>query len=217
VVMPDARGHGLSGRPWITLGLDDLAADLAGLIEALSLERPVVIGHSMGGLTVGYLAAYYPEVPRAIVMEDPPFVAVQDRPLAERKEWAERMREGAAQSKATPRQELLERCRRQCPTWTEGEIQCWADAKPHVNADVGSLVTTPTRLPWREALAQVTCPALLFRPDPDKGYTTAEHAQEMQRLMPGLEVAHIPGTGHCIRREQPAEYLRIVREFLARV
>src|SRR5512143_369977 len=48
VIMPDMRGHGLSARvqPGDTV---DMAADLAGLIRALRLERPIIGGHSMGG------------------------------------------------------------------------------------------------------------------------------------------------------------------------
>ena len=48
VTMPDARGHGLSAAPEEGYGAGEQAADLAGLIEALEIERPAVGGHSMG-------------------------------------------------------------------------------------------------------------------------------------------------------------------------
>src|SRR5512147_134633 len=56
VILPDARGHGKSQRvqpgEWV-----NHASDLAGIIQALGLDRPVVGGHSMGGSTAGALAA----------------------------------------------------------------------------------------------------------------------------------------------------------------
>src|SRR6516165_1550716 len=51
VVMPDARGHGLTDAPAQGYTAADHAADLAGLIEALGLERPAIGGHSMGAGT----------------------------------------------------------------------------------------------------------------------------------------------------------------------
>ncbi|MBP6803028.1 MAG: alpha/beta hydrolase, partial [Chloroflexi bacterium] len=59
VIMPDARGHGLSARVQPGEPLDN-AADVAGLITALGLRKPVVGGHSMGGLTATELGARYP-------------------------------------------------------------------------------------------------------------------------------------------------------------
>src|SRR5207244_10628335 len=46
VIMPDARGHGLSDAPESGYTSADRAADLAALIEALRLLKPTVGGHS---------------------------------------------------------------------------------------------------------------------------------------------------------------------------
>lgn len=51
VVMPDARGHGNSDTPDYGYRYDDLAADTMSLINALGLVTPVLLGHSMGGMT----------------------------------------------------------------------------------------------------------------------------------------------------------------------
>ena len=45
--------------------------DLAGLIKELKLERPILMGHSMGSASVAQFAAKYPDVPRAVILEDP--------------------------------------------------------------------------------------------------------------------------------------------------
>jgi len=57
VIMLDARGHGLSDAPESGYATADLAADLAAFIHALDLEKPAVLGHSMGGATVSYTDA----------------------------------------------------------------------------------------------------------------------------------------------------------------
>src|SRR3569833_1063642 len=57
VVMPDARGHGKSGTPRHGYGYDDHAGDVVGLIRQLELEAPVVLGHSMGGMTATVVAS----------------------------------------------------------------------------------------------------------------------------------------------------------------
>ncbi len=43
---------------------------------------------------------------------------------------------------------------------------------------------------------------------------TPERVTTMQALIPQLRIAHIPGAGHSIRREQPDRYLHAVRTFL---
>ena len=71
LIMVDARGHGLSEKPEHGYAPADHAADLAGLIEALGLEKPGAMGHSMGGGAVSLLSMTYPDLVGAVVLEDP--------------------------------------------------------------------------------------------------------------------------------------------------
>src|SRR3569623_1642154 len=57
VIMPDARGHGRSSAPDEGYRYDDHADDVIGLIQALGLARPVIVGHSMGGMTAAVVAS----------------------------------------------------------------------------------------------------------------------------------------------------------------
>lgn len=57
----DLRGHGLSDAPPSGYSLDDMADDLLGLLDALDLERPVVVGHSYGADIALYFAAAHPD------------------------------------------------------------------------------------------------------------------------------------------------------------
>ena len=67
----DQRGHGDS--EWSRSAhytVADMMEDLKALIEALGLDRPVVIGHSMGGMVTLSLAHHAPELMRAAVVID---------------------------------------------------------------------------------------------------------------------------------------------------
>ena len=71
IILPDARGHGLSDPPAKSDPADAQAEDLAGLIRKLKLEKPIVMGHSMGSSSVAWFAAKYPNIPRVVILEDP--------------------------------------------------------------------------------------------------------------------------------------------------
>jgi pimeloyl-ACP methyl ester carboxylesterase len=57
----DLRGHGLTETPPSGYSPDGMAEDLLDLLDALEVERPVVVGHSYGADVALYLAARHPE------------------------------------------------------------------------------------------------------------------------------------------------------------
>jgi pimeloyl-ACP methyl ester carboxylesterase len=68
VITPDSRGHGRSTNPAGTLSYAQLADDVAALITALGLEKPVVGGYSDGGQVTLELAARHPEAASALIV-----------------------------------------------------------------------------------------------------------------------------------------------------
>jgi pimeloyl-ACP methyl ester carboxylesterase len=70
VVAVDLRGHGKSDKPHQRYAMQDFADDLAWMCQRLELTKPVVVGHSMGGIVAFDLAARYPHLPSAVVMLD---------------------------------------------------------------------------------------------------------------------------------------------------
>jgi pimeloyl-ACP methyl ester carboxylesterase len=75
----DARGHGKSSSGKGDYSNVQRVADLAGLIQALGLERPVVRGHSMGADMCMSFATVHPELRRAIFLEDPPILLLGEK------------------------------------------------------------------------------------------------------------------------------------------
>ena len=69
VIALDLRGHGDSETtPYYSFG--HFALDLHNLVRALRLQRPVCIGHSLGGEVVAHYCGSFPDVPsRAVIIE----------------------------------------------------------------------------------------------------------------------------------------------------
>jgi 3-oxoadipate enol-lactonase len=70
VIAPDARGHGDSGWDGAPFSIDDLADDVAALLDVLDLPAAHVIGMSMGGSTAVSFAGRYPERATAMFLAD---------------------------------------------------------------------------------------------------------------------------------------------------
>ncbi|MGH2616384.1 MAG: alpha/beta fold hydrolase [Thermomicrobiales bacterium] len=218
VIMVDARGHGRSEAPERGYGPRDQADDLAGLIAALRLNRPAVLGHSMGAATALVLAGAYPHLPGAILLEDPPAWWTDWYDTPDGVERRAQMRAGFIALKRKTREELLADKRAEEPGWSDEELCCWADAKQRFSPDVLEVVgrDNPLGVDWPTILPRITCPALLITADPELGaIVTEESAASLKSLVPQLDMAHIPGAGHSIRRDRFGRYMAVVREFLA--
>jgi len=217
LIMVDARGHGLSDAPESGYSPDDQAADVAGLIQALGLGKPVVMGHSMGAATAMATAARFAEHVGSLVLEDPPLFAPSQEHAGARAAEAAQWRAGILANRAKTVEELANLCRTQNPTWDEAECAPWAESKRQVSPNIVAIVGAFS-VDWQEAARRVTCPVLLITADTDKGaLVTPEVAQQALAFWPKGRLAHIPGAGHNIRREQFEAYLQAVTGFLAEV
>lgn len=71
VISVDRRGHGDSDKPTDgTWHPDVFAEDTAWIIEQLGLTKPVVVGHSMGGVVALRLAHLFPDSVSALIALD---------------------------------------------------------------------------------------------------------------------------------------------------
>ena len=219
IIMPDARGHGLSDAPDDGYDSTTRAADLAAFIGALGLQQPAVGGHSMGAMTTFYLAALYPDLPRCAILEDPVFRTAAAPPTEEeRRARQERSRQEAQERASMSREQIMARGRERSPSWEAEEFGPWADAKLQVSPQfgMGGSARPGDQTDWRDLVPRVTCPTLLVTADPERGaIVTPEAAIEAARLNPRLQVVRLSGAGHNIRREQFEGFVGAVRDFLA--
>ena len=221
VILPDARGHGLSQRvqPGETI---DMAADLAGLIQALGLNRPVVGGHSMGANTTAVMAARYPDIARALLLEDPPWFAPkppdpepneeQEPPRNDFEVWLTVLKE-------KPCDEIIAETRPQQPLWPDIEWQPWAESKVQLDLNIFKVQHMwDAWADWNKTAEAIQVPTLLITADPEKGAIVhPEMARRAEELSACIKAVRISGAGHSIRRENFADYMKAVREFLAGV
>lgn len=212
IVMPDARGHGGSARVEPGQAVD-FAADLAGLIAALGLHKPIVGGHSMGAMIAFELGARYPDVPRALLLEDPPwFNPDQQRPQPQS---GQHPRAAWVQSLGTTSLETLKaQAREEHPAWPDWVIDTWCAAKKQLDPNILSVLNIGGT-DWPDKVPQLACPTLIVTADPDRGgLVTPAIAARVQELNANCRVVHIPDTGHHVRFEDYETYMQQVRAFL---
>ena len=218
VIAPDARGHGQTDAPAEDYSRTTMATDLAAFIRALGLEHPIVAGHSMGAATVLTLISTHPELAGAAILEDPGLRignGDENRMVAMRA----RMRDEHAQRQAMTHEQVVAAGKASHPLWHDDEFDAWADAKHRVSVNFLAPSNVPPAPDWQSQLPHVTCPVLLVRADAAPladGAVTAEAAAVAQGLCPTLEVAHVAGAGHNVRREQFDAFMAAVVPFLAR-
>jgi N-formylmaleamate deformylase len=220
LVLPDARGHGLSAR--VQPGEEiDAAADLAGLIQSLNLTRPILGGHSMGASVSARTTVRYPNLVRALVLEDPAWFNPPPsrrqpprKPGQAEKTSHDKYEEWLLTVKDLSLEQVMDKCRQDSPTWAEIELQPWAESKKQF--DTNFMVTrSRDQGDWREVAKAIPCPTLLITADPLKGgLITPEIAAEAYSLNSRIQVVRIEGAGHNIRRENFAAYLEAVGGFL---
>jgi pimeloyl-ACP methyl ester carboxylesterase len=214
VIMTDARGHGLTDPPQATDAADAQCEDLAGVIRELGLEKPVVMGHSMGSASVAWFASRYPDVPRAVILEDPRLTPWPgggpghgDDATAIRERQA-----GILAQNNRSHADLLAECREKNPHWEPAECEWWVPSKRrfHPNLVMRRLGDRPG---MDEILASITAPTLILKADAQG--ELREQNEAAAALLPNGRIVHVAGAGHCVRRDRKAEALRELREFLS--
>ncbi|MDF1513532.1 MAG: alpha/beta hydrolase [Anaerolineae bacterium] len=216
IVMPDSRGHGLSARVQPGDEIDN-AGDLAALIQQLELDQPIIAGHSMGASSVSELAVRFPELPKALILEDPPWR--DPAPLPEDNKTGESIRPAlhwVTTLVGKTLEQVIEEYRPQHPSWEEDVLRAWCLGK--VQLDQNFLdVQRLFRMSWREIVKGIQCPTLLISADAPGGIVSDDIAQKAVEINTYVNHVHISGTGHHIRFENFADYFEAFNNFLSQL
>ncbi|HNA87691.1 MAG TPA: alpha/beta hydrolase [Anaerolineales bacterium] len=221
VILPDARGHGKSASGKKDYASRSRVNDLAGLIQALRLERPVVGGHSLGADTSLQLAAEFPQLTRAIFLEDPPIFlpgeSLFDGEQVKGKDVGKMMRQFMMMFKLMPRFIAIRMARKNSPAYPDDEILPWVDSKKRMSFDfLNSMSTMDFNVPDPLApFKKIQMPVLLFIGDKEKmSIVSQKTAAEAVRRNARVQVVHLEGASHDIRRTRFDGYMPALKKFL---
>jgi pimeloyl-ACP methyl ester carboxylesterase len=202
VVMPDARGHGGSSGPESGYRYDDLANDVVGLIGALGLSRPVLLGHSMGGMTAAVVAGRGGGLLRGLVLVDPTFLSLERQREVYASDVAAEHRRVLGLTKAALVAELRARHGRR----SAEIIELIAEARLHAQLAAFDVLRPPNP-DYREVMRAVEVPSLLVIGD--SGVVTPAMVAELP-----VRVEIVKDAGHGLPFDQPERLAEVVGAFL---
>ncbi|NNG25766.1 alpha/beta fold hydrolase [Telluria aromaticivorans] len=219
---------GFDGRPAASgASFESVRAALKELITARRLDKPVLVGHSMGGTLALAVAQDLPGAVGGVISIDglPVFPGTEDLPLAQRPQFAASIR---SRMDAAPQAAYAEQQRQYMRTQGVVDMGKADDlAVLALRSDrgaVGSYMADLFALDLRPGLAKITAPVLVlvpyFEPDASQDQvTSALKVEHYRRLMAGtakLEMAPVPNARHFLMIDQPDALAEAVRRFINR-
>jgi esterase len=213
VVALDQRGHGLAdhGGPFTRA---EFIADAVAVIDQLGSDPVVVLGHSLGGITAYQLAARYPELIRALIIEDVCAVMRQPEvphPVLDVRGWPRSAPTGEA---------LVEGIRAQGISDVDYFLRSAVAGEQgwRLLFDYDEMMAVQHHGLgdwWSDWLAS-TCPALLLHGQRSTLLST-EMAHQMVRRRSGTQLVEFPEAGHWIHDDDPASCTAAILDFLSKI
>jgi pimeloyl-ACP methyl ester carboxylesterase len=199
VIGVELQGHGRTADIDREITPAAMASDVVGLLDHLGIERAHVLGHSMGGAVTLELAVHHPDRVLSVVP-----VSASVRPDGVHEDLADPSRHATSTRMPTQQDflDMREAYERLSPH--PEHFDEFLSALSHNQADsVG----------WSdEQLAGITAPTLIVQGDHD--FTTVEHAALMLELIPGSQLAILPGTTHMEATRRADVLIPLLTAFL---
>ena len=201
----DLRGVGQSDKPDAGYSIPELADDVAALCREVGIEKPVVVGHSLGGMIAVELGGRYPGLPSALVLVDP-------GPIVPLPATLEFFRDFAGQLEGPDGDEIRRAYVHEMGARDE-ELAGWiVDHMCAVEQRVAAAVIRGVS-EWngREPFARCSVPVLLLRAE----LWEEIDAFRLRSIKPDLEVGITLGAGHFHQLEVPEQVNAMIERFLA--
>ncbi|WP_233838071.1 alpha/beta fold hydrolase [Paraburkholderia sp. ZP32-5] len=210
VVMPDARGHGKSTAPLSGYRYDDHASDVVAVIKQLELAAPILLGHSMGGMTAAVVASRFGTDIGGVILVDPTFLSPERQREVSDSDVAEQHRRVLGQNKDT----VLADARRRHPRRSAEIVELQVDARLQTRMPAFDVLTPPNP-DYRQLVSAIRVPILLVIGDTGAGAVVShEVASELQRLNPRVRIEQIRDAGHGLPYDHPGRLAVVVKAFL---
>jgi N-formylmaleamate deformylase len=207
LIMPDARGHGKSSVPDYGYQYEDHANDVVGLIKALKLSPPILLGHSMGGMTAAVVASRKPNLLRGLIVADPTFLSPKVQREVRDSDAADQHRRMLTMSL----DELVAEARVRHPNRSSDTLELIARARLQTRVAAFDVLTPPNP-DYMQLVSAIDIPSLFIVGD--RGVVSSTVAEELQHLNPRFQVEQISGAGHGLHYDQPERFAAVVKSFL---
>jgi non-heme chloroperoxidase len=207
-----ARGHGNSSRPDSGYHFSDMAQDLRAFMDAVGLQKAVVVGHSMGASVAQRFVVDYPDRVSGLVLMGAFASLFHDPALTE-----------FYRSAIAPLEDPIDASFAR--DWQLSTL-AQSTAPGHVDAVVAETLKVPARV-WHAAfegflstpdfageLTRVAVPTLIVWGDKDT-YTMRDSQERLRATIPGAQLVVYKGAGHGFHWEDPARFGADLGAFLS--
>ena len=204
------------------------AEDMAALIQALHLEKAVVVGHSYGALTALFLATRHPQLVRAVVLAEPPALSLLNDLPGDEHTRGIAMFDDIQRRMVKPMQQAYRKGNgeegiRIFIDYVFNDPQAWdkmsQTSREHTLRDGHEwdvMMTTGTLFPTitpRE-VQKIGAPVLIMQGANTYPFLIAIE-QELGRLLPKSKTVVYPDAGHQMWMQDPQACRKDVEKFLA--
>lgn len=217
VLAPDLRGF---GRTTVTSGvvtMEQMADDLAAMLDALAIEEPIVLGGlSMGGYVAFQFVRRHRQRLAGVILCDTRATADSEEVRENRLRTAERiLNEGTAflADQMLPRL-CCERTFRRQPEVVEKLHRMILDQPPEGVAAAARGMAC--RSDSRDLLERIDCPTLVLVGQFD-AISPPEEMEQMARAIPGASIVVVPDAGHMAPLENGQFVNQAIQDFLSRL
>lgn len=210
----DTRGHGHSEVSTAPYTMEQLADDVAGLLDSLDIKKTHFVGLSLGGMTAQMLALRRPELVSSLCLVATTCLP----PYHGRQIWDERVasirESGRFDHMLAPMMDrwLSMKFRRES-TQRYDQIKDMVLRTPPEGYVGCSLAIASFDV--RDRLNEIAIPTMVIAGEEDPG-TTVEDAQMIQAGIKGAELAVVPGARHLLNVDRPSAFTPLLKDWLAR-
>jgi len=218
VIAYDRRGYGASGGPPAS-SMKTHVDDLADLLRALDATPAALVGQSAAGVIVLALAARNPELVRSVALAEPANQMALFPSLS-----------AAGALAMVGYRALVRRAREEAAVG----FYRWASARPggngfdsmpaewqetgraHSGAVLREILQLALPVPRARDLRRVAHPTTIAITDGGRA-VFRRTTRRVDRLLPNSRLVEIPGAGHLIPTDKPAEFARLLASSLESV
>lgn len=203
----DQRGWGASDAPAEGYSISDLANDAAALMEAMGIEKYVLVGHSMGGKVAQLVALRKPDglMGLVLVAPAPPTPVHFPEPMREQQVHAYDSRENVLQAIAfltarPPAAEIVEQI-----------------VEDSLRGSPGAKLAWPTKAIAEDIsveVARIAVPTLVLAGENDRLDSVEQHRREILPRISGSRLEVIAGSGHLSPIDEPEQLAATISRFV---